>query len=115
MGTDDDTDLLGQLQEALRCCDMQHQREQRIMNQFDERLRANDEALRAELQLIMTRSRQRRGLLAEEVADAVFELVGTPRPPPLPNDDLPRMFADNRSDLENYDFDADPMLIGRRQ
>lgn len=111
---DDSDDLLEQLKEALRCCDMNHQRRMQTLERFDERLKTADELERAEFHSIMQRCRLRRGLLAEEVADAAFELVGTPRPPPLPSDDLPRMF-DNRADQASYDHDVDPLRIGAKK
>ena len=64
MENEDDTNLLAQLQEALDACEQQHQREKGLLRQIDEQLKASDGYLRAELQAIVSRSRERRILEA---------------------------------------------------
>jgi hypothetical protein len=111
----DEKDLLATLQEALNCCDQQHQREIEAFDRFDERLKSHDEAVLAEFRLAMKRSNQRRALIAQEIAEAAFQIVGVPRqgvPPPLR--ETSRIF-DNSADRAGYDYTDDPlMLVGER-
>ena len=109
---DDDTTMMERLQEAFNACELQHQRVQAFLRQWDDRMQANDGEARAELIALLSRARQRRDLFAAEVIDAVFEIVGEspPQPPPLPK--FTQDWPDRRPRM---DVDDDPLLLGERR
>jgi hypothetical protein len=92
--------LVSSLQEVLNVIEQNHQREQKMIEHIDNRMKACDDNLRAELELVFARARQRRELIKADVSDAIHEIVGAKpqlknvTPPPLP-----------------YDHDADPLNI----